>query len=40
MTRRGPQASSPRILDFVPSIVSGDDAEVAQKMVPAGTVVR
>ena len=39
MTRRGPQASSPRILDFVPSIVNGDDAEVARKMVPAGTVV-
>ena len=38
MTHQGAQESSPRVLDFRPSTVDSDGMEVAQKMVPAGTV--
>jgi len=40
MTRSGPQASGPLVLDFVSSSVGGEGVEVARKVVPAGTVVR
>ena len=40
MTRRGPQVSGCRVLDFVLSFAGGDGVEVVRKVVRTGTVVR